>query len=548
MGTNIGLYIRVSTDRQARIDEGSLKSQKQRLEDWVHLSNKAYGKDYKIFKTYQDVESGQTAQRPDYQKMLNDIRSERLGAIVAISISRLNRSLKDFYELHELCEKHEVAILSLKENFDTSTAIGRALLKFMLVFYELESEQTGERVSDNKLARANRGLWTGSRIFGYNPVPGKKGYLEPDPLNSHTVQFIFDTYLETGSIGIVRTRLKEKGLKTAEYTTEKGMIRKQQDFADETLRRILTNMAYIGKSELGKNPKSKYRSKLPDDQKRKIIDGNWQPIIDNDKFAQVQEILKRNSTFKGNIVSTKKKNFLLAGLIFCGECSSSDGQSQIPMKTASGTSKSGKSHYYYLCGNCKRRVQAGFIENMVQSKLGELSKDAPKLRKLIEEANRIVTEELPKLKNQLAELQSVKNQKMAELDQLYRDARQLDTSKVKEILQSRGEGIAEEIQEYDKRIQLKENEISKQNAYRVDSQLVKETLSNFAAVYGNLMPYEQQQVMRYLIDNVQNFEKEVRISFDGGAYIEPIKKGSGKVFFQTPIQRGRRDSNSRPPA
>ena len=114
MKSNVGLYVRVSTDRQARLDEGSLKSQVQRLEEWVKLGNKVYQKHYSVYRIYQDVESGTTSQRPEYQRMLNDVRANHLSAIVSVSISRLNRSLRDFYELQEICERSNTAIISLK--------------------------------------------------------------------------------------------------------------------------------------------------------------------------------------------------------------------------------------------------------------------------------------------------------------------------------------------------------------------------------------------------------------------------------------------------
>ncbi len=548
MGTNIGLYIRVSTDRQARIDEGSLKSQHQRLGDWVELSNKAYGRDYTIFRVYEDVESGTTTRRLEYQRMLNDVRSGKLRAIVSISISRLNRSLRDFYELQDICEKHDVAIISLKENFDTSTAIGRALLKFMLVFYELESEQTGERVSDNILSRANRGLWTAGRILGYKPVEGKRGYLQVDPINAKTIEFIYDTYIETGSIGMVLSRLKTKGLKTASYITEKGKERKPQDFADETIRRILTNLAYIGKFEISKGRKDVDQTRLPEARRYKVIDGLWSPIIDEEKFIQVQDIMRRNLLAKGNTVGSKKKNFLLAGLVVCGKCTAKNGDVHVKMRASSGTSKTGKSHHYYLCEKCKTRIPAEAIEKQVRIKIGELSQDHKRLKMLTDETNRIVTEELPRLRSQLADLNLLKKAKSDEFDQVYNMVRGLDATAAKEHLQSKGETIAREISEIDKHMQMKEEEIAKENAEKVDFQLVRETLANFDHVFNLLSPAEQQQLAQHLIDHVISLDTEIRIAIDGGVYVEPIKKGTKREFSKSPVKRGRRGSNPRPSA
>ena len=119
MSKKVGLYIRVSTENQASIDEGSLISQEQRLREWINFSNNVHETDYETFQIYSDIESGSITSRPEYQRMLNDIRKGYLNVIAAISISRLNRSLVDFYELHELCEAKNVVMVSLKEQFDT---------------------------------------------------------------------------------------------------------------------------------------------------------------------------------------------------------------------------------------------------------------------------------------------------------------------------------------------------------------------------------------------------------------------------------------------
>jgi site-specific DNA recombinase len=550
MKTNVGLYVRVSTDRQARVDEGSLKSQVQRLEEWVKLANNVYEKHYSVYRVYQDVESGTTSQRSEYQKMLNDIRANHLSAVVAVSIGRLNRSLRDFYELQEICERANTAIISLKENFDTSTAIGRALLKFMLVFYELEAEQTGERVSDNKLARANRGLWVSGRVFGYRPVGGKPGHLEPDPPHSQTVTKIFELYLETGSIGTVRGKLRELGYRTASYTSERGLVKEPQDFSDETIRRILTNLVYVGKAAVNKGNKDVDAGRIPEAKRYRIIDGEWEPLITEDIFDRVQQVLKRNLSTRGNVVAVRKKSYILAGVIRCGRASCIDGASREGpvMLTSSGTSKSGKYYYYYFCGKCKTRVSAGEIEAVVVTKIAELSSDAQRLRHLTEATNRIVTEEVPKLRHELQELQDIRKRKNDEFDQILESAKLLDPSSVKSVLQERGEKVAKDLEALSHRIEIKEAEIEKQNTQKVDFQMVREVLRNFNEVFSALSPHEQQQIVQYLVDHVDYTEDSVRVALDTGVYIEPIKKGSPKVFSGTPMKRGGRDSNPRPPA
>ena len=210
----VAFYLRVST-RHQDTKEGSLTSQEQRLKEWMDFQNNIAvdnekKKKYDSFLVYKDVESGKSAaNRPGYNRMLADLQMHKINAIACTSISRLNRNLKEFYSLLDISEQYQIDIVSLKEHFDTSTAMGRALLKFMLVFYELEREQTAERGSDNRYARAKRGLWLTSTIMGYEKDPINTGYLNIIPSEAEVIRKIFKLYIETGSISSVRKILKK---------------------------------------------------------------------------------------------------------------------------------------------------------------------------------------------------------------------------------------------------------------------------------------------------------------------------------------------------
>ena len=113
---------------------------------------------YSIYLIYKDVETGTKAsKRSSDNRMLVDIKMGKVNVVASVNISRLNGNLREFHELYDITQHHNVVIFSLKENFDTANAIGRAILKFVLVFYELGSEQTSERGRDNRYVRAKRG-------------------------------------------------------------------------------------------------------------------------------------------------------------------------------------------------------------------------------------------------------------------------------------------------------------------------------------------------------------------------------------------------------
>ncbi|MFH1707002.1 MAG: recombinase family protein [Planctomycetota bacterium] len=187
-----GVYIRVSTPRQAAVDEGSLDMQEERLKDFVVFQNKNTGQPWELTELYREEgRSGKNVKRPEYQRMMADIMSGRINTVICAKIDRITRSLRDFYSLLEIMEQYGVQFISRSENFDTKTAMGRTMLKIILIFAELEREQTGERTSSVMDHRAHQGFWNGGQVLGYRLDPNKKGHIIPDPEYAPVVKNIF---------------------------------------------------------------------------------------------------------------------------------------------------------------------------------------------------------------------------------------------------------------------------------------------------------------------------------------------------------------------
>src|SRR3990167_517903 len=168
-----GLYIRVSTDRQAKVEEGSLKNQDQLLTQHVELKNKVNGEQWVIVERY--IDEGKSAKdtkgRPAYLRMIEDVQRGRINTILCVALSRISRSTRDLLDMIEFFKAHDVDFICLKEDFDTTTAQGKCFVTIMGALNEFEREQTGERMRTSILARAERGLWSGGRVFGYEPDP-----------------------------------------------------------------------------------------------------------------------------------------------------------------------------------------------------------------------------------------------------------------------------------------------------------------------------------------------------------------------------------------
>ena len=154
--------------------------------------------------------SGGNTNRPEYQKLVKDIENKKVNAVVVKKLDRLSRSLLDFEQLMTKLQEKKVEFISLRENFDTTTAMGKAMLRVALVFAQLEREQTAERIKDVFAWRAEQGLYNGgTRPFGYDSVSSE---LIPHKQARKVVEFIFDCFLETKSTAIVAQKCLETGL------------------------------------------------------------------------------------------------------------------------------------------------------------------------------------------------------------------------------------------------------------------------------------------------------------------------------------------------
>lgn len=180
-----GLYGRVSTQRQAMVEDGGLDTQFSCMEKSIEFENekaKAIDETWEIVDRYREEgRSGKDLERPEFKRMMADVQSGRINTVIVYKIDRITRSLRDFYTLWETFEKLGVQFVSLYEKFDTTTAVGRAMLKLILVFAELEREQTAERTAATMQYRAEQGLWNGGVRLGYDLDPDNKGVLKVNP-------------------------------------------------------------------------------------------------------------------------------------------------------------------------------------------------------------------------------------------------------------------------------------------------------------------------------------------------------------------------------
>lgn len=268
------IYIRVSTD--AQFEEGySVDAQKDRLTSYCQI------KDIKIYDYYIDGGyTGSNMDRPELQRLISDIKKEKISTVIVYKLDRLSRSQKDtMYLIEDVFNPNGIDFISLSENFDTSTAMGKAVLGVLSIFAQLERENIRERTRMGMQERVKSGLWPGGgrTPFGYDYDP-QQGKLIPNQ-DAEKVRKMYDLYLQGYSTGRIA---KIMGLKYDKLVSQILMRKSNAGY-----------IVYNGQEYLGKHD----------------------PIISLDTYNKTIELMQERA-----VKHITESNYLFTGLIECGKC------------------------------------------------------------------------------------------------------------------------------------------------------------------------------------------------------------------------------------
>lgn len=378
----IAAYIRVSTEEQAENPEGSIRNQEERIRQTVNFKNMegGFGEIADVF--IDRAKSGKDTNRPELQRLLESIQRGEVTLLIVTELSRLSRSIKDFASIWELMQKHDCQFMSLRENFDTTTAAGEMVLYSVANIAQFERRQVSERVSANFQARAERGLYNGGVLpIGYKLIPEKPGYLAIDNEQAEIVRAAFRAIQEKKTITSAAKWLNKQGHKI-KRSSQGGFKARLGHFTVDNLRGLLTNPAYAGI----RTYKTKHEVK-----ETKAV---WPALIDESTFRKTQERLKQNQRRKPD--SESRYPFLLSGQVTCQSCNH-----HMVGKSAHGNG--GKISYYEHGWATKKegclvqkaikcspfRVQAKKLEPAVWEKVLNLISKKDMAEELIKEAERI---------------------------------------------------------------------------------------------------------------------------------------------------------------
>src|SRR5256714_45859 len=237
------IYTRVSTDQGLDQDFNSLDAQYEASQ--AYIRSQAHAGWTLVRGKYDDGGfSGGDIDRPALQRLLEDVRAGRVDVIVVYKVDRLTRSLADFAKLVELFDKHNVSFVSVTQQFNTTTSMGRLTLNVLLSFAQFEREVTSERIRDKIAASKRKGLWVGGMVpLGYDTKDRKISINEPE---AEVVRTIFRRYLKLGSINLLVADLRKSGLVTKLRTLNTGKTIGGIPFERGMLAYMLRNRFYVG--------------------------------------------------------------------------------------------------------------------------------------------------------------------------------------------------------------------------------------------------------------------------------------------------------------
>lgn len=302
------LYVRVSTHWQ--VDKDSLPVQRKELENYCR-----YVLGIDDFVIMEDAGySAKNTDRPAYQEMMARIRTGEFTHLLVWKIDRISRNVTDFVNMYQELKDLGVVFVSKNEQFDTSTAIGEAMLKITLIFAEMERNVTSERVTDIMVSRADSGKWNGGKSpYGYTISKGEYTIVEKE---AQTVRRMFDLYESGKSLLNVARTINAQGIRT----------RTGAEWSATTVWGIIGNPTYCGtyRYNLRNEQKGSHEWSFRDDKDIVFKDDHHPPIIEKEQFEKCQEILdRRNSKKRGTKKTYERKNtHIFAGLLTCGSCGS----------------------------------------------------------------------------------------------------------------------------------------------------------------------------------------------------------------------------------
>jgi DNA invertase Pin-like site-specific DNA recombinase len=344
------IYTRKSSEEGLEQEFNSLQAQREACEAFINSQRHEGWVCQRA--TYDDGGfSGATMDRPALRQLLADLTAGRVDTVVVYKIDRLTRSLADFAKIVEILDARGASFVSVTQQFNTTTSMGRLTLNVLLSFAQFEREVIGERIRDKIAASKRKGMWMGGvPPLGYRAQDRKLVIVDSE---AEIVRSIFRRYAELGSVRWLKDELEARSIQSKLRTSASGRISGGKPFARGALYLMLQNRIYRGEIV----------------HKEQSHPGEHTPIIDQPLWDAVQAQLAGNAT-EQNSGARNRQPSLLTGMLF-----DRDGNRMTP----SHAGKKGTRYRYYVSGSliskdrtensAGLRIPAAEIEQLVSSQV-----------------------------------------------------------------------------------------------------------------------------------------------------------------------------------
>ena len=397
------IYTRCSTDDQAQGEYTTLDAQAHHCKNMIDAFGYKLAKIGKDGIINDDGFSGKDLNRPGIQKILEDVNKKKrsFDGIIFFRLDRLTRNPRDLYALIDLFRDHDIDFISVRENLDSSTAIGRVVIGILGLLSAFERELTGERVKASAMARVRQGKWVGGKLpYGYKLVPhGERlpngvqpNKIEIDENVGPKLQIIWELAAQNKSLTQIGMELDKRKI----YTTNGKMWRRQ------------------GISTIIKSPFYKGYIKYSGEMHK----GNHEAIVDEKLWERANRILVAKLPGHKFVKKVKEYKYLLEGLMKCGECGSH-------MMSCYSGNGNGRKFYYYECGRSKqalgcstKRISATILDKALVDYFKRASEDQ-------EIINRAIGNAILEAKMKLETLEDRMHEKEKKLNTLKHESEKL---------------------------------------------------------------------------------------------------------------------------
>jgi site-specific DNA recombinase len=370
------IYTRKSSEEGLEQSFNSLEAQREACE--AYIASQRHEGWQTVAKKYDDGGfSGGNMNRPALKQLLEDIAARLVDTVIVYKVDLLTRSLTDFAKIIEVFDKQGVSFVSVTQQFNTTSSIGRLTLNVLLSFAQFEREVTGERIRDKIAASKKRGMWMGGvEPLGYD-VRDKQ--LIVNPQEAKVVREIFTQYLNLGSVAALKQYLDENQLRTKVRTSASGQVFGGKAYSRGGLYKLLNNQVYTGRIA----------------HRGESHEGQQQAIIESETWEKVKALLAFNNQGhrqRGSKVAPS----VLAGLVFDAE-----GNRHTPTHAV----KKGRRYRYYTSqaviqkrrqASCLDRIPAKELEQLVFSRI-QLLLSAPQEMVTIYTESALLTSDLGRL-------------------------------------------------------------------------------------------------------------------------------------------------------